>query len=349
MGVASITEFGFRYRTANVNGVKYRYIRSEPESGKAVGTVFLVHGWPDMALGWRNQIPYLNSMGLRVIAMDMMGYGGTDAPEEPSFYTLKRAGDDIAGLAKHLGLSRIVLGGHDWGGAVVYRTALYHPDLIAAFFVLSTPFSPPALKFVDMPDAIPTLNYQRQFRTDAIQNYIGPGDAQNATRIRQVLNTIYSARLPNGLSAFNASGAGFDFDALDGVTTDSPLLSSEEMDFYVENYMNRPFNRTLNWYRTGEMNFADEREFVAGDVAFTDKFHQPALYIGGEKDTALPPILSTGMETYFDSLSRGLADGDHWIMWGKAEAVNGFIGNWLNASVLGNATFGLNLTTTIGC
>jgi pimeloyl-ACP methyl ester carboxylesterase len=84
MAVAPVTKFGFKYRTANVNGVKYRYIRSEPK-GDAVGTVFLVHGWPDMALGWRNQIPFLNSLGLRVIAMDMMGYGGTAAPEEVSY------------------------------------------------------------------------------------------------------------------------------------------------------------------------------------------------------------------------------------------------------------------------
>jgi soluble epoxide hydrolase / lipid-phosphate phosphatase len=84
MAVAPVTKFGFEYRTANVNGVEYRYIRSEPK-GDAVGTVFLVHGWPDMALGWRNQIPFLNSLGLRVIAMDMMGYGGTAAPEELSY------------------------------------------------------------------------------------------------------------------------------------------------------------------------------------------------------------------------------------------------------------------------
>jgi soluble epoxide hydrolase/lipid-phosphate phosphatase len=42
-----------------------------------------------------------------------MGYGGTDAPESPSFYTYKRAADDIAALAKKLGLSSIILGGHD--------------------------------------------------------------------------------------------------------------------------------------------------------------------------------------------------------------------------------------------
>lgn len=75
----------FEYQTATLNGVTYNYIQAEPASGKVVGTIFLIHGWPDLSLGWRNQIPFLTSKGLRVIAPDMMGYGGTDAPEDLSF------------------------------------------------------------------------------------------------------------------------------------------------------------------------------------------------------------------------------------------------------------------------
>jgi pimeloyl-ACP methyl ester carboxylesterase len=36
-----------------------------------------IHGWPDLSLGWRYQIPMLLDMGFRVVAPDMMGYGGT--------------------------------------------------------------------------------------------------------------------------------------------------------------------------------------------------------------------------------------------------------------------------------
>ena len=66
-----------------------------------------------MAFGWRYQIPFLASLGLRVVAPDMMGYSGTDAPDSLTFYTYKRAADDLAALAKELGLSSIILGGHD--------------------------------------------------------------------------------------------------------------------------------------------------------------------------------------------------------------------------------------------
>ncbi|WYZ34264.1 hypothetical protein EsH8_I_000540 [Colletotrichum jinshuiense] len=346
MSALSINDSRFEYQTATVNGVTYNYIHAEP-SGKVVGTIFLIHGWPDLSLGWRHQIPFLLSKGLRVIAPDMMGYGGTDAPENVSFYTFKRASDDIAALASHLGLSRIILGGHDWGGAVVYRAALWHPELVSAFFVISTPFAPPRLTYVDQAVALPTLHYQLQFRTDAVQDYIGLGDAQNATRVRQILNTIYGVKLPSGASAFNSSGSGFTFELLDGVTEDTPLLSEEELDFYVNSYTSDPFNRTLNWYRTGELNWQDELTLVPSGAAYTAKYAQPALYIGGSLDQALPPILSTGMETYFDSLSRGEVNGSHWVMWEKPEDVNSYVGNWLTGSVLGNLTVGLNATA--GC
>ncbi|KAF6796460.1 putative epoxide hydrolase, partial [Colletotrichum musicola] len=333
-----------KYQTATLNGVDYNYILAEPASGRMTGTIFLIHGWPDMSLGWRHQIPYLLSKGLRVVAPDMMGYGGTAAPEDVSFYTFKRASDDIAALASHLGLSRIVLGGHDWGGAVVYRAALWHPELVSAFFVISTPFAPPRAAYIDQAIALPTLHYQLQFRTDAVQDYIGAPDAQNATRVRQLLNTIYGVRLADDSSAFNSSGAGFDFDKLDGVTEDTPLLTEEEMAYYIHNYVSDPFNRTLNWYRTGELNWQDELALVPANASYSAKYAQPALYIGGTLDSALPPILSTGMETYFDSLARGEVNGSHWVMWEQPKAVNGFVGNWLAASVLGNLTVGANLT-----
>lgn len=85
------------------------------------------------------QTSLLLDMGLRVVAPDLMGFGGTDTPTVPpeslALYGLKRASDDIKELARQLGCSKIILGlvtcssrrrslansdarfsGHDWGG-----------------------------------------------------------------------------------------------------------------------------------------------------------------------------------------------------------------------------------------
>jgi len=37
----------------------------------------LIHGFPDISLGWRYQIPYFVNLGYRTIALDCMGYGKT--------------------------------------------------------------------------------------------------------------------------------------------------------------------------------------------------------------------------------------------------------------------------------
>ncbi|GJC86133.1 bifunctional epoxide hydrolase 2 [Colletotrichum liriopes] len=256
----------FHYQTANLNGVQYNYIHAEPASGKTAGTVFLVHGWPDLSLGWSNHISFLLSKGLRVVALDMMGYGGTESPKDPSFYTFKRASDDIAALASYLGLSRIILGGHDWGGGVVYRAAMWHPELVAAFYVLNTPFVAPQALYVYQALEWPGFHYQLQLRTNAIQDYIGPVNAQNVTRVRQILNTIYIVTGPSNELAINVTDVRLNFDLLDGVTKDTPLLSKREMDFYVENFSSKPFNNTLNWYRTNKLNWEDELALVPSNA-----------------------------------------------------------------------------------
>lgn len=76
-------------------------------------------GWPDLSIGWRNQIPTLLEMGYRVVAPDIMGFGRTDAPQinQPSdmaYYSFKRAADDIKELARQLNCETIIIGGHDW-------------------------------------------------------------------------------------------------------------------------------------------------------------------------------------------------------------------------------------------
>lgn len=257
------------------------------------------------------------------------------------FSTFKRASDDIAALAKKLGLSRIILGGHDWGGGVVYRAAMWHPELVAAFYCINTPFVPPQAAFADMAHSWSGFHYQLQFRTSAIQDYLGPVGQQDATRVRKLLNTIYGVTGPTGELAIDVTGEGLDFDLLEGVTGDTPLLTKKQIDYFVESFTKKPFNNTLNWYRTSERNWEEELPLVPGNIKYTGKFSQPALFIAATLDPTLPPVLSEGMEAYFDNLTRGEVNGGHWARWEKPDEVDSYVGNWLASSVLGNLSLGL--------
>lgn len=62
-------------RTSNADTVS-DYLEALPK-GESKGTIVLVHGFPDMSLAWRYQIPFLVGLGYRTLAIDCMGYGKT--------------------------------------------------------------------------------------------------------------------------------------------------------------------------------------------------------------------------------------------------------------------------------
>jgi pimeloyl-ACP methyl ester carboxylesterase len=230
-----------QYKIANLNEVTYSYILANPR-GPPTATVFLIHGWPDLALGWRYQIPLLTSLGLRVVALNMMGYASTKAPESLSFYTIKRAADDVAAFAAQLGLSSIILGGHDYGGAIVYRIAMRYPKLISALFSICTPFSPPEKLYI--PSSVrPNFKYQLHLAGPEVEVWV-----VGEERIRQFLNGMYGGRTPEGKSSFGAE-VGVYLDRLPRVDP-TILLNAEEMDFYVQQYAINGLRGPLNWYRT---------------------------------------------------------------------------------------------------
>jgi soluble epoxide hydrolase/lipid-phosphate phosphatase len=238
----SVSEAKSLYKSTTLNGQKYSYILSEPQNRTATDTIFLIHGFPDISYGWRNQIPFLTSLGLRVVVPDMLGYGNSSTSPDPKFMTYKRAADDIAALAAELKLSKIILGGHDWGGATVYRVALFHPDLVSAVFSVCTPFGPPGEQYRDMAE-MPNFKYQIQFRGEEIvKEIIGE------EKIRGFLNAMYGGRTKEKEVGFGVEH-GVYLDRL-GRIGKTPLLSKEELDFYVERFavngMQGPTNVSLS-------------------------------------------------------------------------------------------------------
>jgi len=312
-------------KTALLNGTTYSYLLAEPRGTPPLNTIFLIHGFPDLSLGWRYQIPVLTSLGLRVVALDMMGYSGTDAPEEIKYYTYKRAADDVASLAKQLGLSSIILGGHDWGGAVVYRIAMHYPKLVSAFFSVCTPFQPPKSYYVPA-TVMPNFKYQLQFGGPDIEKEI-----VGEEKIRQFLNAMYGSRGPKGELAFDVSH-GVYMENLP-ILQHTTLLSESELDYYVQRYAIHGMHGPTNWYRTGELNFEDEKVFAKATEEKKLKFEMPVLYIGGRRDTALPPALSAGMEKWFRNLTRGEVNANHWALWEKPADVNQYLKEWLGGIV----------------
>ncbi|KAF4467357.1 Epoxide hydrolase 2 [Fusarium albosuccineum] len=318
--------------TAEIRGKTYKYIVGQPE-GTPVATMVLVHGFPDLGFGWRYQVPYFMSLGFQVVVPDMLGYGGTDAPESLEEYTYKNLAADINELSrKFVGDGQIILGGHDWGGALVWRIAMWYPELIKGVFSVCTPYHAPSETFIPLEAIIASghllnFTYQLQFKGPDVESRI-----QGEEKVRQFLNSLYGGRGPNGEWGFRAQ-EGILFDNLP-LLERSRLLSEEELEYYAKQYAARgslEMRGPLNWYRVRELNHRDEVEFAKTG----HKLKMPALFVMATNDTALPPSMSQGMEKHFDNLTRGEVKASHWALWQATEDVNTQIAQWADQVLSG--------------
>jgi haloalkane dehalogenase len=99
--------------------------------------VVLLHGEPTWAFLYRKIIPELVGSA-RCIAPDYFGFGRSDKPTEPGFYTYDRHVASISRFAAALDLRNITLVVQDWGGPIGFRFAVESPERIARLVVLNT-------------------------------------------------------------------------------------------------------------------------------------------------------------------------------------------------------------------
>jgi len=99
--------------------------------------VILLHGFPDSARLWRNQIPVLVDAGFQVIVPDQRGYGRSDHPAEVDAYSVLFLAGDVVAVLDDLGIERAHVVGHDWGAAVAWAVAAFLPGRVDHLVALS--------------------------------------------------------------------------------------------------------------------------------------------------------------------------------------------------------------------
>jgi pimeloyl-ACP methyl ester carboxylesterase len=109
-------------------------------AGPADGeVVLLLHGFPQTSYAWRHQLEALAAAGYRAVAPDQRGYSPQARPPEIAAYHPERLVEDTIGMVDALGVARVHLVGHDFGGLVAWHTAARHADRLHTLSVVSTP------------------------------------------------------------------------------------------------------------------------------------------------------------------------------------------------------------------
>lgn len=123
---------GVRHHDVIVRGMRFHVA----EAGEG-DPVVLLHGWPQHWWEWRHQIPALAER-YRVICPDLRGFGWSELPPDDDFRKETLA-DDVLALLAELGLERVRLVGHDWGGWVGFLVCLRDDHPVERLVVLSVP------------------------------------------------------------------------------------------------------------------------------------------------------------------------------------------------------------------
>jgi haloalkane dehalogenase len=99
--------------------------------------VLLLHGEPTWSYLYRKVLPPVAEVA-RVVAPDYLGFGRSDKPTDPDWYSYDRHAASIRSLVEALDLRRLTIVVQDWGGPIGMRIAAEAPDRVDRLVVLNT-------------------------------------------------------------------------------------------------------------------------------------------------------------------------------------------------------------------
>jgi 3-oxoadipate enol-lactonase len=98
-------------------------------------TVLLLCGIGAKRQGWYRQLPVLGAR-MRTIALDFRDVGDSDPADGP--YSIADLADDVAGVARELGIEHCSLAGISMGGFIALELALGRPGLVDKLILVVT-------------------------------------------------------------------------------------------------------------------------------------------------------------------------------------------------------------------
>ncbi len=278
----------------HVDGVSHRFVDTAglrvhvAEAGPADGDpVVCLHGWPQHWYLWRNLIGPLAASGKRVVCPDLRGLGWTAAPR--AGYLKTQLANDVLATMDALGLERVELLGHDWGGWVGFLLCLREPERFDRYlaFNIVPPFVRPSLAATRA-----AIRFYYQWLLAA--PFIG----------RRVAARI--GRMPERMYERNGMGTG--------------VWSREERAIFLD-YLAEPEHAraSVQYYRTFQL-----RELLPVLFGRYRKAHltTPTLLVFGKDDVAIDWRLTRGIERQADDLTVELVEGcGHFIVDERPELV----------------------------
>jgi 2-succinyl-6-hydroxy-2,4-cyclohexadiene-1-carboxylate synthase len=96
----------------------------------------LLHGFTGSADTWAPHIPAFAPRA-RVVAVDLLGHGESDAPTDPHRYRIEQAAADVVAMLDQIGVDRPIVLGYSMGGRLALHLAATARNRIAVLVAVS--------------------------------------------------------------------------------------------------------------------------------------------------------------------------------------------------------------------
>jgi haloalkane dehalogenase len=101
-------------------------------------TVLCFHGEPSWSYLYRHMLERLVAAGQRVVCPDLVGFGRSDKPTDPGWYTYDRHVETVTRHLEQVDLADVTVVVQDWGGPIGLRWAVEHADQVGRLVILNT-------------------------------------------------------------------------------------------------------------------------------------------------------------------------------------------------------------------
>jgi pimeloyl-ACP methyl ester carboxylesterase len=302
--------------------------------------IIFVHGWPELSISWRHQLPVFGGLGFRAIAPDMRGYGRSSVYNTHDAYALEHAVADMMELLDHTGAKKAVWVGHDWGAPVVWSIAQQHPDRVHGVANLCVAYQPEgfaaenAIPLVDRSvypeDKFPAgqWDYQLHYRENfAAAQAEMEADPFATVRVLFRAGSAAGKGKPAVTAAVRANGGWFPGRRAPDVPLDTRVLSGEEAEVYAEALARNGFYGPNSWYMNAGSNLA-----FAKKARNNWRLKMPVLFLHARYDyicATCDTRLADPMRANVGDLTEAIVDTGHWMAQEKPAEVNAHLARWL--------------------
>lgn len=307
--------------------------------------IIFCHGWPELSVSWRHQLPTMAERGLYAIAPDMRGYGRSSQYDAPSDHAVAESEADMIELLDHLGAEKAIWVGHDWGTPIVWSMAQHHPDRCHGVAGLCVPYFPKGFILPELVRQVDRALYPEEAFPVGQWDYwlfhrTQPDLCRQALE-GHVRNTFYALfrageaaamAQPSLTAMVQALGGWFGPDgaAAPELPLDTSVLTQAEATVYIDAFERTGFGGANMWYLNDALNSAH------ADAAPAPHLDMPVLFIHAAYDAicnTATGTLADPMRAHCSALTEATVDSGHWIAQEKPAEVNAILTEWIDRAL----------------